>query len=256
MSEGDSTMTVVPISSAQGKRRSPAYRAEQARVMREQGSSFQSIADALGYSDRSAACKAAARGHAAWMLASDEDARLTQLRETEMMMSALRPRIESDEPDEKAIELGLKVMDRQAKLLELYKQRPSTTATTVDVPNTAAIDKLQAVQDLQAFIDSLDPWTLAQLQSQPPDDGQWDDEEQHCDSHTGTSFNEGDGATGQAIDSNDDDDDVFEIEEDVPPGKWIDGRFYPDPIPAADRVPELSADETARAVRTAFSMDE
>jgi hypothetical protein len=229
-------------------RRSAGYRAEQARVMRRHGASYQVIADALGYCDRSAARKAAERGQAAWMLASDEDARLAQLSELEMMMSILRPLAHSESNRLKAIELMLKVMDRQAKLAGLYKERVRPDVTTVEVPNTAAMDKLDAIERFQTLIDGMSVEAFLQLKSLPPSD---DDDDFHA-GDPGAGFVPQEGrVSSEAPNWEETFDD--EGDDDVETGHWHDGRWIPDP-PSDVGHPSMSDDAGVKMVERAFSM--
>ena len=100
----------------------------QAAKLRGQGLSFDEIADRLGFSDRSGARKAVDRA-----LTRDvsevEDLREVLLADTGMVRERLRPLVDRADPDLKAVDRFLKVIDLEARLGGVYKPETSVTVT-------------------------------------------------------------------------------------------------------------------------------
>jgi hypothetical protein len=184
------------------------------------------------------------------MAASAEEAREVQLSRNEMMLSVLEPLVNCENPDLKAMELVLKIGDRQAKLLGLYESRPSRTDTAVAVPNLRASEKADEIQRFMDLLAKADPYALAQLTGAAAR-ALGRDEQAGFDDDLGVDDLE-------ASDASDipELNEVNEDDEPEPLGHWFDGRFIPDDLGDIDGAPGQDDEAAIAAVERAFSMSE
>lgn len=114
-----------PITSETRLREVEAYQ------LRKQGKSLEEIAQTLGYANSSGAHKAVARAaERALYVASDDDRRLQMGRIADMWAN-LYPKMEKG--DLRAMEVAIKLMEREAKLLGLDAPEPTPPPVEVTV---------------------------------------------------------------------------------------------------------------------------
>jgi hypothetical protein len=238
-------MSVVNINvarAARGERRSTrgAYRAEQAPALREQGYTYAEIAETLEFSDRSAARKAADRGLANWMLASDEELRARELERTEVMLRRLEPLVDCASPDLRAMDLMLRVIDRRTRMLGLDRKRPEPTVTAVDVPQVAGDDTATVVDQ---YIELADRLFQAGYGSGIAPTYDEDDDEPPAGSSAAMSGGGADEVSADDDESGDDDEVV---------GHWVNGKFICEPLDEGLR--RLAESDNPQSIRDAFDM--
>ena len=124
-----------------------AERERRAIEMRRDGHTFDQIADVLGYANRGAAYKAVQRGLSRWMRDGDEDVRALELARTDVVISRLMPSIDRPDPDLKAVETVLRVMDYRARITGLYA--PQRHQVGVEVRAQVNVRKLEAFEEWQ-----------------------------------------------------------------------------------------------------------
>jgi hypothetical protein len=207
------------------------------------------IAKALDYADRSGARKAVERGRARWLSATEEELRALQLESLDVVGAALMSMIECDAPNLKAIDLYLKMWDRQVKLLGIGPRPPVPVQGTEPSGPTKG-ELVARWSELASKLAS-----AAQMGYFTPADADDDDEEED-DAIAGRVFDSRDAAS-----DNDDEDDMVEpmVWVDGRPvwGTWIDGKFVPsdrnDPDADSER-PSLKREDPAAPVAEAFSV--
>ncbi|HWS45066.1 MAG TPA: hypothetical protein VN636_04325, partial [Acidimicrobiia bacterium] len=159
---GYSMAEVVDLESVRGRRgvMSPAAIAsaqkERAAIsLREQGLSFDEIARQLGFHDRSGARKAVERGLSRWLRETDEGLRARELARIEMLVDRLWPLIDRDEPDWKAFDRYMKLVEYRAKITGLFAKPRSVPETYPVAPAPTGPDKAAATVRFKELTDGL-----------------------------------------------------------------------------------------------------
>jgi hypothetical protein len=234
---------IVPLDASIPRRRgrsSPAVLALAAReraaiAMRTQGATYDEIAQQLGFADRSGARKAVERGMSRWMRETDEELRARELARTEIVIDRLMPQIDCDTPDHKAIDSLVKLMNLRGKLSGLYNKRPPANDPIQPEEPDPMERKLFLMQRSISLMKYLrdNPWMIEQMLPEEernyPNDGVDNDDIYEW----GRDFETAPHDDSDALDEADEDTDD-EVKEERPSGKWVEGRFYPDPPPDTD----------------------
>jgi len=110
-----------------------AERERQALELRKQGSTFDQIAQAVGYADRSAAYKAVMRGLKATLREPADEVRALYLERLDYVMQCMAPRMAEGNPQ--AAAAYIKALERQAALLGL--DAPLRTEMKLDAEKVA-----------------------------------------------------------------------------------------------------------------------
>jgi hypothetical protein len=222
--------------------------------MREQGDSFDEIAVACGYADRSGARKAVERGLSRWMRETDEDFRARELERTEMMIDVLWPLIDRADPDLKAMDQLQKLMNYRARIMGLYAKRPTVPDTYPGAPNRAAENLAQDIERYNELASKI--YGFGYTSGLAAAAGYEDDDEDD-DAMAGRASE----STDAAADTDDEDKLVPQgkwIADKWVPGNWVDGKFVPadqnDPDTDPNRAKPTGDAEVRASVAEAFKM--
>lgn len=110
-----------------------AEKERQALELRKQGATFDQIARAVGYADRSAAYKAVMRGLKATLREPADEVRALYLERLDYVMACMAPRMAEGNPQ--AAAAYIKALERQAALLGL--DAPLKTEMRIDTEKVA-----------------------------------------------------------------------------------------------------------------------